>query len=271
MKFLWFVFLFSLASCEASVTVFNKRIEALSGPPDDVALVQTFPKAFYKIYNVEGVGSFYLDSRVDIIKNELRAGRSWEDNIVALMKQYAKPGTQVVDIGAHIGTHTISLSRIVGDSGEVIAFEPQRKLFCELVMNLDLNGCKNVIAYRACVGDVFKTVEMLPAVLDNEGGTGIGKGGDEAAMITLDSLQLANVSFMKIDVENFELSVLQGAKETIRKNRPVIIIEIMGNTYFPISDRAERVQKTLQFLTEMGYEASYIQGSWSDWLAIPST
>lgn len=277
MKFVQLIILglliISHSGCKSSekekITIFQENINSIVGPEDEVVLLKTFPKAFYKIYTIDGLGSFYIDSRVDLIKNQLTAGRAWEDNFIPLLKQYITPGTTVIDIGAHIGTHTLSMSRLVGEKGRVIAFEPQIKLYSELVMNMVLNDCKNVTAYRCALGDSFKSIEMNPSMAGNEGATLIGKGGDKAEMITLDSLNLTHVSFIKIDVENFEYEVLLGAKETILRNRPYIILEIMGNTYNPILNRDERVRQTIAMLEQLGYSLKYIEGSWSDWLATP--
>lgn len=252
-----------------NITSFSGTLESLNGPEDEINHIKNFPKAYYQVYNVDNLGFFYLDNRVDIIKNELRAGHQWEKNIVELMALYIRPGSTAIDIGAHIGTHTLSMSKLVGSEGKVVAFEPQTKLYSELVMNLLLNGCHNTIAYRCALGDTLNTIEMNRPIPDNEGGTAIGKGGDKAEMITLDSLNLKNVSFIKIDVENFEYEVLNGAEQTIKQNLPYMIIEIMGNIYEPIPNRDELVQKTFSKLKELGYSFSFIQGSWSDWLAIP--
>jgi FkbM family methyltransferase len=154
------------------------------------------------------------------------------------------------------------MSKYVGEKGNVIAFEPQLKLFSELAMNANLNQCQNVSGYRCAVGGNFKQIEMNVAIIDNEGGTSIGTGGDIAEMIPLDSLHLQNVSLIKIDVENTENEVLKGAQETIRQNRPYIIIEILGNLYTPVPDRTERVHETFAFLQQMGYSSLYLEGSW---------
>lgn len=246
-------------------------MDAITGSEEEKNLLHFFPKPLYQICSVKEIGSFYVDSRMDLIKNELKAGHPWETCIVDLIKKHAQPGTVALDIGAHMGIHTISLASAVGENGMVIAFEPQLKLFSELVMNVLLNNCSNVIAYRCALGDESKSIEMSPAVAGNEGATAIGKGGDRAEMIPLDSLEVKNVSFIKIDVENFEYEVLKGAEKTIRENHPYIVIEIMGNTYQPIPDREQKVQRVLKLLEGWGYSLSYIQGSWSDWLATPLT
>lgn len=188
-----------------------------------------FSSSNYNIYHVEGVGSFYIDNGFDFLKNQLRNGYAWEPYIIELLEKYIQPGTTAIDIGAHIGTHTMTMSKCVGEMGKVIAFEPQLKLFAELSENIKLNDLTNVFPFRHAIGNFQnKKIEMNPATELSEGSTSIGSGGDLVTMITLDSINLSNVSLIKIDVEGFENEVLDGAKQTIMKNRPVIIIEIMG-------------------------------------------
>ena len=267
---LWVVSIFCLAAADAQpITTYHRSIENMVGDPEQIDSITHFPYFLYKKHEVAGVGQFYLDSRVDIIKNVLRAGNVWEPEIIALLEQHIKPGSSVLDIGAHIGAHTLTMSRLVGTAGKVYAFEPQKKLFTELVMNLDLNACVNVTAMRCAVGAEHGEVEMAPPVADNEGGTAIGAGGDSAPMMPIDALELDNLSLIKIDVENFEYQVLMGAEATIKRNLPYLIIEIMGNVYEPILDRQEKIQKTFHYLQALGYTLKYIEGSWSDWLAIP--
>lgn len=256
-------------STSHKIAKYPGSLERFTGSDAEKSLVLNFPKGLYRVVDIPTLGSFYIDSRVDIIKNQLRSQQVWEPEIIALMEKNIKPGTTAIDIGAHIGTHTLSMSKLVGDRGRVVAFEPQLKLYSELVMNMELNQRNNVTAYRCAVGDSYKEIEMNLPVPNNEGGTAIGSGGDSALMITLDSLGLDNVSFMKIDVENLEDDVLRGAEKTIRKNRPTIILEIMGNTYKPDPNRNEKVQNTLKRLQEWGYQTQYIDSSWSDWLATP--
>lgn len=250
--------------------VFEGSLDALTGPNSEIEFLKNFPKVLYKTYEVPGLGSFYLDSRADMIKDRLRSGIGWEGFFQSIMASHIKAGTTVIDIGAHIGTQTVAMAKLTGPKGRVISFEPQMKMYAELVMNSLLNDCTNVVAYRCALGAQEQTIEMNPSMAGNEGATAIGQGGDEAQMISLDSLHLDNVSFIKLDVENYEYEVLLGALDTIRRNRPYIILEVMGNTYRPIDGRNELVHRTLNLLKEEGYKLLYIEGSWSDWLAIPT-
>jgi len=244
-----------------NMTFFDSKTGDLIGPDKEVAELIAIPLEKYEICSVEGLGSFYIDNTNDTIKGTLSRGEIWEHTIVQLIKKYAKQGTIAVDLGSHIGTHLLSMSQAVGNKGYVIGFEPQKKMFSELRMNMLLNHCQNVGVYRCAVGKEFKRIQMNRAISANEGGTSIGHGGDFAEVIPLDSLQLKDVSLVKIDVEGYEDEVLAGAEATIRRNHPTIIIELMDGN--PILD--EKRQATIKTLEDLGYTVDKIYG-W-DWIA----
>lgn len=243
-------------------------------PQDEEITIQKyiaeFPFHQYKIYTVSSVGAFYVDDVKDVIKFQLSRSTPWELPIIRILETLVKPNTIAVDIGAHIGTHTVIMSRSVQPNGKILAFEPQKKLFRELTMNLRLNRCSNVTPLRYAIGDTNnQTVEMNPPVKGNEGATSIGSGGDPVIMRTLDSFRLSNVSVMKIDVEGSEDGVLSGARDTILRNRPHIIIEIMGGYDYDNSsqDIRQRVEHTLSTLCSFNYEIRRIDVH--NYLAIP--
>lgn len=232
------------------------------------AFLQQFPIEEYKVYHVTKLGDFYLDAKHDHIKNVLRTGRPWEPHIHKLIAQYALPQTTVLDIGAHIGTHTLTMAQ---NAGRVLAFEPQPKIFRELYWNMRLNGADNIEFYPVAVGDHEGTIELAPFLSGNEGGTSLLKGGTGkfVPLITIDSLNLTNVSLMKIDVELMENYVLEGAKETILQNKPVILIEILKD--YSLATAPEKKKNVILFtiakLENWGYIVTSIGGA--DYLALP--
>ena len=179
-----------------------------------------------------------------------------------------------LDIGAYIGTHAMLMGRVVGSAGRVYAFEPQRKVFLELRHNVRLNGLGGVVKpLRFALGAKAGMVEMnLPTQyrgLDNLGGVGVGSGGDRVEMRTLDSFGFQNVSLVKIDVEGFEDAVLTGGVETIRANRPVILIEIVGGATIATATPVvhSRIEATVAAVERMGYHVR--QDQHADYVAIP--
>jgi FkbM family methyltransferase len=219
------------------------------------AYLKSFPKEQYEVIRVRGGGQFYLDDKQDEIKGFLRKGGIWEENVVTLLRKYVKPDTTVIDAGAFIGTHTLFMSKYVGKKGRVYAFEPQRKIYRELVYNLKLNQIRNVVPLRFALGSGSEIIEMNPAADGNEGGTGIGSGGDKAELRSIDSFGFRNVSLIKIDVEGFEDYVIEGAKETILKYHPILIVEIAGGVADQkLSPQMKlRVDQSKEKIAKLGY------------------
>ena len=77
-------------------------------------------------------------------KNDIHIGKSlsiygeWSEPETFLFSQIVKSGNHVIEVGSNIGSHTIMLSKAVGENGKVYAFEPQRHTFQLLCANLAL-------------------------------------------------------------------------------------------------------------------------------------
>lgn len=245
------------------------RVELLSetkivGPQDVLSYFQSFPMSEYVLLR-NGYRLLFIDHIKDAIKNVVRQNEEWEPEITELIKKYIKPNSTAIDVGAHIGIHTLSMSLFAKDSGKVIAFEPNPKIFRELMMNLSVNECQNVIAYCCALSDSTGTGE-LQIPFENEGGASIGTGPIQVCVTSLDLFNLKNVSFIKIDVENAEYQVLKGARQTILENRPVIILEIMARKE---PDRLRKMLKIFHLLIfELGYILKYVGNK--NYLAIPA-
>jgi FkbM family methyltransferase len=168
--------------------------------------------------------------------NDLHIGRAldlygdWAKAESDLFAGILRPGAVVLDIGANIGVHTVYFAQAVGPTGKVIAFEPQRLVYQTLCANLALNSLGNVDAINAGVG-ASKGVLTLPRVdytsEHNFGGISLGayEGGDEVSVLTLDSIGLSNVFFIKVDVEGMELDVLRGGQALLARCRPILYVE----------------------------------------------
>lgn len=257
------IFLSLLVTCFVEAKHVKDKEESIE------SFVEAFPYEDYDLVYIPGQGAFYVDRIDDLIKNFLRMGRVWEPYMLDLMQLYVKPGTVALDIGSHIGTHTVKLSRLVGEKGRVFAFEPQRKIYRELRKNLEINQCSNVTALHCALGNKKGITQMSAPSSGNEAGTPIGSGGNEIEMFTLDSFKFKNLSFIKMDVEGFEQKVLAGAKKTIMKNRPVIVLEIQGGfDYDTAPPHVQReVLKTIHILEKMQYQVGKIE--LHDYLAVP--
>ena len=215
------------------------------------------------------IAFFYLDDINDSIKSILKLRCPWEGNAGLIIEEYSKVGSVVIDVGAHIGVHTITMSKKIGPEGAVIAFEPQKKIYLEQLQNLKFNNCTNVISICKAIGETAKIVQMTKVDPSNEGGTGIGEGGDYVEMIPLDSLNLTNVSLIKIDVEDYEFFTLIGARETILRNKPVIVFELNGsNVISTPAEEVENYDRVMALIKSYGYEIFCMHNK--DFIAFPS-
>ena len=262
-KFLLFV----LSLCTLAASTFDDDFQKY---------LDEFPFEHYSVAVVQGQGKFYIDPIPDCIKGFLRDGNVWEPHIIKLLRQHVKKGTVAVDIGAHIGTHTVRMAKFVGPTGKVVAIEPHPKHFRELYWNCKLNNVDDVVELHHCaVGGSERMVRIKSGPAGNEGHAEIArddeKDGAAVLMRTVDSFNLNNVSLMKIDVENFEEEVLRASRETIQRNRPVIIIEILGGSWFHYEtvspELRVEIERIKNILGDMGYRIERVYGC--DFLAIP--
>lgn len=174
--------------------------------------------------NSQRVGNFWLPVGDHTMAAKLRAsdGRISGTTFDAAMF-HVKQWQRAVDIGAHIGTITTQLA---GRFEEVVAFEPDGRMFEYLGFNTSEIG--NVRRFPLAVADRIGPVRLTHAGVGHNsmGWIEPGEPGRHWVMaITLDAMALQDVGFIKIDVEGAEVEVIKGARETIERCKPVVIIE----------------------------------------------
>ena len=228
------------------------------------------------------VGRFWIEGPpLDVIKRRHVAGVVWEPEVVAALEDHVRPGTVALDVGAYIGTHALLMGRLVGSQGKVYAFEPQRKIYRQLVHNVALNGLEDVVVpLRYALGADTRIVEMNPVTATTEGGASVGSGGDRVELRPLDSFGFERVSLLKIDVEGFEKEVLAGAVELLTTGRPAVLIEILGGAFYPgapttaccgkpaTAEQLEEIHAMWRLIEAHGYVVSPLESH--NYLALPS-
>ncbi|MGU0693160.1 FkbM family methyltransferase [Pseudomonas aeruginosa] len=159
-------------------------------------------------------------------------GDAFEPDTVDILQAFCASGSTVIDIGANIGLTSLALSGLC-EEGQVVAIEPVPVTFRLLEKNLSLLPRSNVLAINKALGDKDGSVAMY--VNESNLATAFvvseeGCGDLEIPLTTLDSLvadcSLASVDFIKIDVEGHELDVLRGARKTLGKFRPNVLLEM---------------------------------------------
>ena len=185
----------------------------------------------------------------------------YEESEAKIMEEKIKVGSIVVDVGANIGLHTLNMARIVGNTGQVFAFEPDPSNFEILRKNVKINNYQNIILEEKAVGDKHGRVILYQS--DHPGNhrlfpqTKQAKGEVEVELTSLDKYFIDSnlaekISFIKIDVEGLEFSVLNGMKNILKNNKKIKILfefvpeNIMEVGFAPIG--------VLNLLTSIGFK-----------------
>lgn len=135
--------------------------------------------------------------------------------------QLCKHRRLALDVGANVGLWTRSL---VTHFAQVVAFEPVPMFHECLSKNVTAS---NLLLESIALGDSNTTARMNIT----EGNTGhthidpTSMGQGDTQVRTLDSRNYDNVDYIKLDCEGYEYRVLQGAVNTVKRCRPVIVIE----------------------------------------------
>jgi FkbM family methyltransferase len=195
-------------------------------------------------------GQMLFNPRDQYIGRALDLYGEFSEGEIDVFRRMVQVGSVVIEVGANIGSHTVFLSRQVGPTGKVMAFEPQRIVFQTLCANLALNDLTNVFASPRAVAEqpgFIVVPEMDYRTENNFGGLSLGdhKRGDRVEVVTIDGLELPRCDLIKIDVEGMEQQVLQGAQQTIARLKPMLYVE---------NDRPKKSAALIRLLDSLGYK-----------------
>jgi FkbM family methyltransferase len=179
-------------------------------------------------------GKFNVIDNDNVISHSVRVYGEWAQKKIDFLAHFIKPANFVIDAGAFIGTHSIAFSSMVGELGKVLAFEPRKNIAEILGKNSSISTYKNIEVMKFALGSKsgiakinlsptseqrnFGAMSLTESLIDDD-------AFEEVKLITIDSLNLEKIDFIKVDVEGMESEVVNGAKKTIGKNRPFIFIE----------------------------------------------
>lgn len=174
------------------------------------------------------VGWWLPDHEKHLIEWMVKVGDKLDGRLCYQRKKYRAAQRFVrrfgtaVDIGAHVGLWSWFMAK---DFGKVIAFEPMPEhADC---WRENMADAANVELHRIALGNRAEDVSIATRTADSSGDTGIEPSGSgiSVPMVTLDSFALDGIDLIKMDCEGFEVFVCQGGVETLKRNRPVVIVE----------------------------------------------
>lgn len=176
-------------------------------------------------------------------------------------QKYVPIGGTVVDAGAMIGDHTATYADWVGKEGSVIAFEPNPEAFECLRHNTQ--GMHQVSLNRCGLSNEPAWTSM--SIDQNAGASHINlaRHDESVRVVPLDDFGLRNLDFFKLDIEGFEMKALIGAKNTILRLRPVMLIEVNEGALIRADSSRSELVKLIQ---DYGYTWSITEAgiNWSD-------
>lgn len=209
-----------------------------------------------------------------IVPHLIRHG--WFDrNLTELIGSLLAPGMTFIDIGANCGTYTIFGAGRVGSEGRVIAIEAAPRIAALLYESVVMNGLYGHCEVLRCAAGAEAGRVVLHQFANRQGGNtmlphiaerAVERQGDTVTTVEiecrpLDAIiaerSLSRIDLVKIDVEGFEHEVLLGARETLRRFRPKLIVE-WHNAFF--DGRPEAARALHDLLTEtLGYSLHWIE------------
>jgi FkbM family methyltransferase len=190
----------------------------------------------------------------------LKLSRSLEREMYHLNTLITKKG-RAIDIGANRGLYSYALAKICES---VEAFEPQ-PWCCEVIEEYSRKFNKHINVHNCGLSDSDSILQLNIPILKGRIQTTLATGvasvnapqGEyksiDIDVYPLDKFDFQDVVFMKIDVEGHESKVLEGAKKTILREKPIILVEIeqrhLGET---------QIQLIFQQINSLGYDGFFL-------------
>jgi FkbM family methyltransferase len=227
-----------------------------------------------KVYKVD---SFFMYLNLDEYIDRNIATNSFEICTEKWFKDFIKPDSNVIDVGANIGYFSLLCARDLVN-GTIFAFEPTRYGYSELTKNIAINNFQNIRPKKIALGSVNKKNVNI-SYQANKYTTGDVSGirsswlnqdgkitsvqietEDYCDFLTLDSFveqeEINRIDILKIDVDGLELDVLQGSINSILNFKPVIILELeYRRNQNSTGNLKEELINIISQLFEAGYSA----------------
>jgi len=170
---------------------------------------------------------------------------------VEFYRKYLQNGDTVIDVGANIGSLALGAAVCVGDGGKVYAFEAHPVIFRYFQRNVELNNARQIDIHNIAIGNTNGVVWLSDKRDDDQNTVIENKEGVCIKMQKLDDMGIADrvITLMKVDVEGYEIFVLQGAEDILNRTK-CVYFESWEQHYQKYHYKTEEVQS---FFEKMGF------------------
>lgn len=191
--------------------------------------------------------------------------KDYEQENIAFITSTCTPGMTVIDIGAHLGLMSVIISKCIGSTGRIYAFEPTPGTFRVLQDVIAKNKAGAIItAVNSAISSFDGEMDFFMDEHEGSNANSLVNRPDKTrrahktTVHRLDtfvsSLNPGHLDLIKIDAEGSELDVLKGAAETIRRFRPRMILAIHPSL---IKNNHHNIGDIFDLVTELGYTVFY--------------
>jgi FkbM family methyltransferase len=217
----------------------------------------------YKLHNknktvmaeVDGI-KYQLDLK-ELIDSSIYYEGCFEPLTTAVIKKYVREGMTVLDIGANIGCHTLLFAKLVGVGGKVIAFEPMSYAYSKLKCNIELNNFDNIKLEKIALSNVIQTLQDVhfQTSWTLDGTSQYPNDKEIVDFITLDKYVVINdvdkIDFIKLDVDGYEYKVISGGIDTLKRDKPLLLMEL---GVYTLQNAGDNINDLINTLADIGYE-----------------
>jgi len=207
---------------------------------------------------------FWLNTSGYVDKCILERG-IFEPASTQIVKQYVKKGDVVLDVGANIGYYTVMLSKLVGNEGRVIAFEPTRHFGNVLKANIEANQLTNIsiidygLSNRNCDVDIDIGISSATIHSSNYYDTIINH--ERISMKTLDNFvseyNISRIDFIKIDIQGYEPIALKGMSKIMRQTGKMTVF---GELWpYGLQKAGSNAEEYLNFFKNHGFKIKFFE------------
>lgn len=233
----------------------------------DDKIIQTSNESWNRLFNENSFFEFNLNSnvKINLYKDSVLSRLiydGFEKEETDYLTSVLSEGDIFVDIGANIGLFSLIASKIVGNNGLVISFEPSPITFNRLIENVKLNNLNNIDSRNIGLSNVKD--ELTFYVSDNgyDAWNSFAPSQDNKLESSirvlvspldaeLQNIEKSKIKLIKIDVEGWEKFVLKGGSEFFVNYSPIVMAEFTEENTF---SAGYAVHEIYDIMKDFGYE-----------------
>ncbi|WP_045221197.1 FkbM family methyltransferase [Desulfonatronum thioautotrophicum] len=248
-----------MLGCQYSYDIMDHDSDMM---PEDIQYLSKSSKALSNLINIKTEDQLKI-----IVPDTLQClstfvyleQENWFEQELELVRQYLKPGMIALDIGSCFGAYALPMAALVGEQGQVFAFEPNENCCRYLEKSKKANRLDNLHVIRKAVADCSQSSFINEAISPEFSSVSSipDRMKQEVKSLSLDNWwkknDHPNVDLLKVDVNGHEPIVINGAKKLLTKTSPLIIFSLNSPFSLQPKDLQKRTRLSVNLFKKLGY------------------